>query len=364
VSPSDTKTDGVTLATIARAMGVSRTTVSNAYNRPDQLSAELRARVLETAKRLGYHGPDPVARTLRRGRTGSIGIVFDEALTYAFTDPAQVEFLQGVAGVCELQDSGLLLVPGALRASGHTVIGMALVDGFVIHSLAGGDPRIEAVEERGLPFVIVEGPPHPTAPSVGIDNRGGATAIIRHLLGLGHRRFGIISLPLSPGGPEGPASGSLQESARYDVTRDRLIGYREALEAAGISWNGVPVDTRINRFRSGGLAAAAMLDRKEPPTAIVAMSDELALGALAAAAERGMDVPRDLSVVGFDDAPSARRGRPALTTVRQPLAEKGAAAARLLLGSGSSPEHVVLATEPIVRDSSGPAPRTRKETST
>jgi LacI family transcriptional regulator len=119
----------------------------------------------------------------------------------------------------------------------------------------------------------------------------------------------------------------------------------------------VPVDVRENRFANGARAATALLELPDPPTAIVAMSDELALGALAAAREWGVEVPEQVSVVGFDDTPSARRGRPALTTVRQPLAEKGAAAARLLFGSGEDGGHVALPTEPILRDSSGPAPR-------
>ena len=104
-------TDRVTLATVADAVGVSRMTVSNAYNRPDQLSPELRERVLAAAQELGYSGPNPVARTLSRGETGSVGLVLDYPLTQAFTDPATVEFLHGVAAGCEERARGLSLVP-------------------------------------------------------------------------------------------------------------------------------------------------------------------------------------------------------------------------------------------------------------
>src|SRR5919204_3012027 len=100
-----------TLATVAEALGVSRMTVSNAYNRPDQLSPALREKILETAKELGYGGPDPVARTLKRGETGSVGVVLDYALTKAFTDAATVQFLHGVAAGCEERERGLALVP-------------------------------------------------------------------------------------------------------------------------------------------------------------------------------------------------------------------------------------------------------------
>jgi DNA-binding LacI/PurR family transcriptional regulator len=347
----------VTMATIAKTLGVSRTTVSNAYNRPNQLSPELRARILETAHVLGYSGPDPVASTLRRGRTGTIGLVFDEALPYAFTDPAQVLFLQGVADSCQQEGSGLLLVPAAGPGAGRDVILASLVDGFVVLGLPADDRRIEAVTDRGLPFVIVEGAPIDGVPFVGIDNRGGAQAVAQHLLDLGHRRFGVVSLPLSPDGFEGPASIERQQSARYDITADRMGGYREALDAAGIAWTTVPVDVRINRFRSGLAAAARLLDRPEPPTALLCMSDELALGAMEEAMKRGLDVPGDVSVVGFDDTPSASRSHPALTTVRQPLAEKGAAAAHVLLHDGPDhPRRVDLPTQVVVRGSSGPPP--------
>jgi DNA-binding LacI/PurR family transcriptional regulator len=354
------RNEPVTMATIARTLGVSRTTVSNAYNRPNQLSPELRARVLETAHALGYSGPDPVASTLRRGHTGTIGLVFDEALPYAFTDPAQVLFLQGVADTCQQQGSGLLLVPAAGPGAGRNVILTSLVDGFVVLGLAADDHRIEAVTDRGLPFVIVEGAPIEGVPFVGIDNRGGARAVAQHLLGLGHRRFGVVSLPLSPDGFEGPAPVERQQSARYDITADRLHGYRDALVAAGIDWSTVPVDVRVNRFRSGLAAAATLLDRPDPPTALLCMSDELALGAVEEAMTRGLNVPGDVSIVGYDDTPSASRSHPALTTVRQDLAEKGAAAAHVLLHDGPDhPRTVELPTEVVVRESSGrpPGPR-------
>jgi DNA-binding LacI/PurR family transcriptional regulator len=354
---TDLREETVTMATIAKTLGVSRTTVSNAYNRPNQLSPELRARVLETAHTLGYCGPDPVARTLRRGHTGTIGLVFDESLPYAFTDPAQVQFLQGVADACQAQGSGLLLVPAAGPSAGRNVILTSLVDGFVVLGLAADDHRLEAVTDRGLPFVIVEGSPINDIPYVGIDNHGGARAVAQHLLDLGHRRFGVISLPLSPDGFEGLAPIERQRAARYDITADRLRGYRDALEAAGIDWTTVPTDVRINRFRSGMMAAAALLDRSDPLTALLCMSDELALGAIEEATARGLSVPGDVSVVGYDDTPSASRGHPALTTVRQPLAEKGAAAAHVLLHDGPDhPRRVDLPTEVVVRGSSGPPP--------
>src|SRR5262245_27722509 len=321
----ETPHDSVTLATVAEALGVSRTTVSNAYNRPDQLRPELRERVLAKARALGYAGPDPVARTLRRGRTGALGLILGEALSYAFTDPAAVIVLQGVTGVCERHGFGLLLVPDA-PAQGLDVVRMALVDGFLVGGEPEGTERMRTVIERGLPFVVLDAPQQPGAPWVGIDDRAGAGAAARHLVDLGHRRFGVISGSLSSNGIQGRATLARQYGARYHGAKERLIGYREALEEAGVDWAGVAVEERPNRLHAGAAAAGALLDRASRPTAILAMTDELALGALAAAAERGVNVPQELSIVGFDDAPSAARARPPLTTIGQPLAEKGAVA--------------------------------------
>src|SRR3954453_3435559 len=130
-----------TLATVAQAVGVSRMTVSNAFNRPDQLSPALRERILATARELGYAGPDPVARTLSRGATGSVGVILDYPLTLSLTDPAAVEFLRGVGAGCEEHGRGLTLVP---RIAGRdaALVRNALVDGFVVYSVADGDVRL------------------------------------------------------------------------------------------------------------------------------------------------------------------------------------------------------------------------------
>jgi DNA-binding LacI/PurR family transcriptional regulator len=351
------KPDHVTLATVAEALGVSRTTVSNAYSRPDQLSPELRRRVLETARKLGYHGPDPLGRMLRRGTTGALGVIFDEPLQYAFSDPAAILFLQGIAAASERVGASVLVIPRSTAITGHGVIRNALVDGFVVECDAVGDERIAVLEERGLPFVMVDAPVHPAAPWVGIDDCGAARAAAEHLLALGHREIGVVSLPLAPDGFQGRAGLARQESARYGVSRDRLAGYRDALEAAGIEWGGVAVEERWpNGFDSGARSGAALLDRADRPTAILAMSDELALGVLHATGERGIEVPRELSIVGFDDTPSAGRAQPPLTTVRQPLEEKGAVAARLLLESSPAETRVELPAELVVRASTGPVP--------
>jgi DNA-binding LacI/PurR family transcriptional regulator len=348
----------VTLATLARELGVSRTTVSNAYNHPDQLSPALRSRVLEAARRLGYPGPDPLAATLSRGRVGALGLLFFDDLHYplrfAFSDPAHVLFLEGVADACGQAGVGLVLVGGGRSSD---LVRAALVDGFVCQYDVEGDERLQSVLERGLPLVVVDGPPPPGAGHVGVDDRGGAAMAARHLLELGHRRLGVVAAPLSPDPHEGPAGPERQAGARYGAIRERLLGYRAAAEEAGLDWAEVPVEERFPYGQEAGrAAAAALLGRADRPTALLAMSDELAFGALRAAEELGIAVPGELSVVGFDDTPPAELARPALTTVRQPHHAKGVAAARWLLDPNGRPASQVFPVELVVRASTAPPP--------
>jgi DNA-binding LacI/PurR family transcriptional regulator len=348
----------VTLATLARELGVSRTTVSNAYNHPDQLSPALRARVLDVADRLGYPGPDPLAATLSRGRVGALGLLFFDdphyPLRFAFSDPAHVLFLEGVADACGQAGVGLVLVGGG---RGTELVRAALVDGFVCQYDVEDDERIQAVTDRGLPLVVVDGPPRPGAGHVGVDDRGGAALAARHLLELGHRRLGVVAAPLSPDRYEGPAGPERQAAAGYQVIRERLLGYRAAVEGAGLDWAAVPVEERRPYGQDAGRrAAGALLDRPDRPTGLLAMSDELALGAMRAAEELGIAVPGELSVVGFDDTPPAALARPALTTVRQPHHAKGVAAAQWLLDPAGRPANQILPVELVVRASAAPPP--------
>jgi DNA-binding LacI/PurR family transcriptional regulator len=353
-----------TLAHVAARLGVSRTTVSNAYNRPDQLSPALRERVLAAARELGYAGPDPVARSLRRGRAGSIGFVFDANLRYVFNDPAAVLFLSGVATGCEEAGTGLALVP-QLPEGAAEVVRSALVDGYIMFCTPEDDERLDAVIARGLPYVLVDFSANVAGPRVNIDDRGGAREVARHLVDLGHRRFGVV-LPYSdePYGERAVSSAAHAEElsdpalrsphARWRclIRHQRLGGWREGLEAVGVDWSAVPVSSSPESDEESGYRAAApLLDRADRPTAILCLSDVLAFGVLRAARERGIQVPQELSVVGYDDIPDAATA--GLTTVFQDHAAKGEAAVRLLTSGG---DDVVLPTELVVRATSGPAP--------
>jgi DNA-binding LacI/PurR family transcriptional regulator len=349
-----------TLQTIADRLKVSRTTVSNAYSRPDQLNPALRQKILEVAKELGYAGPDAAARSLRRGRSGSLGLIFTETLSYAVTDPVSLLFLRGLAEATETAGVNLLLIPTPMdHEDGAAAVLDAVVDGFIVYSVAEDDARLQAALERRLPTVIVDQPRRKQAALVEIADRAGARAAAEHLLALGHRRFAVIAFPLSEDGYDGPAGPERQAAATFPISRARLEGYADALRAAGLRWEDVPVqEMPLNTRETGEDAAGILLDRTPRPTAILAFSDLLAAGALRAAATRGLRVPEALSITGFDNIAEAAQTRPPLTTVRQPLLEKGITAGRLILEGWpeDDPPEVLLPTELVVRASTGPAP--------
>jgi DNA-binding LacI/PurR family transcriptional regulator len=347
-----------TLASLAAELGVSRTTVSNAYNRPDQLSPQLRQRVLEAAKRLGYPGPDPLARSLRTRRAGAVGLLFTEALSYAFRDPGAVAFLEGLALACEDARTGLLLVP-AVEGSGTdaAVVARAAVDGFVVYSMPAGNPFLQLVLDRPVPTVIVDEPAGLTGVDfVGVEDRGGMAAVGRHLVELGHRRVGVVTSQLAADGRAGFADLDRQRAATYHVVRDRLQGLADGLATGGVPWASVPVsEVPANALAHGKRGAELLLDAYPDLTAVVGMSDIMALGVLAAMADRQLTAPADISVTGFDDTPVAREV--GLTTVRQPLLDKGRVAGELLLDTSErhGPRTRILPAELVVRTSTRPA---------
>ena len=346
----------VKLADVARAAGVSQGTASNVFSRPQLVRQEVRERVEECAKQLGYGGPDPKGRLLRAGKVNAIGVVVMDKLSYFFNDPYNREFMAGLAAVCDEHGAGVSLVSAVDQASAAWNIGSAVVDGFIVQCIEDGDRLIELARRRNLPFVAVDIDAGPNASSIWTDDQGGARQAAEHLIGLGHRRFGILSLEIVGDGQTGPVDRARRLSSRsYGGTRNRLRGYEEAFAAAGIDIEDVPIIESLNDRKGAAAGAAALFEAAPGMTAVLAMSDVLGLAVLDEARSRGVAVPGDLSVVGFDDVPEAARAEPPLTTIAQPIAEKGRRAAKLIL-EGGPPRNEVLPVKLVVRGTTAPPP--------
>jgi DNA-binding LacI/PurR family transcriptional regulator len=352
----------VTLQTIADRVGVSRMTVSNAFSRPDQLSPAMRRRILVAADELGYVGPDPTARALARGSTGAVGVLLTESLRSAFTDEIATGFLRAVAG--EFEPTGLALT--LLTTSTGSVVPArdVALDGAIVYSCVLDSEPLRWLRRRRIPQVHVDLPCVEGIPNVTIEDRAGARAAARHLVELGHHRIALI-LPGTD-----VEQGILTEPPQdlyHHVARERLHGWMDVLGPAGgrpvvlVQPKSVPPQetTRVRQ----------LLEMPRRPTAVLCYSDLIAVAVLDAAAESGLDVPGDLSVVGFDDAPLACRVRPGLTTIRQDVEAKGRAAARILTGLLSHPDppvpsapppvadRIVLPVELVIRGSTAPPPQ-------
>ncbi|PKV82956.1 LacI family DNA-binding transcriptional regulator [Streptomyces sp. TLI_146] len=336
-------TQAATLAEIAREAGVSAPTVSKVLNGRSDVAPATRERVEELLRRHGYRR--------RRGTQASplLELVFHE-LESAWA----MEVIRGVENVA--RDEGLSIVLS--ESSGRLTPGQSWVDGVLARRPTGvllvlsglNRSQQEQLAGRDIPFVVMDpaGDPGQEVPAVGTTNWDGGLAATRHLLHLGHRRIGLI------GGPAGMMCG-----------RARADGYRAALDMAGIAYDPELVregDFHHEAGRRFGLELLGMPDR---PTAVFAGNDLQALGLYEAARERGLRIPEDLSVVGFDDLPLARWVGPPLTTVRQPLTEMAEVAARMVidLAHGTRPGtlRVDLATSLVERSSTAP-PRTPPRT--
>ena len=315
---------------VAAEAGVSVMTVSYSFSQPARVAERTRRRVLEAASRLGYAGPHPGARSLRRGRTGTLGVVLGEHLTYAFTDPQATEFLAGIATVCVEHELGLTLIPVTGGPQDPARVREAAVDALVLWTTADDDPTLAVVAGLGLPAVVHGGPAVAGLGLVAVDDRSAACAV-------GGAAFrdaatpAVLSFPVNRARQPALLLGPDPAAAAYSVTRQRLQGYADATRDLGLDWAQVPVVVLARNDTVEAEAAAVRLLRDfEPPVdAVAAMSDELAFGVLRAARHLGVAVPGRLAVTGWDDTAA---GAPAgLTTIAQSLREQGELCARLVI---------------------------------
>ena len=348
-----------TLADVAGAAGVSVSTASLAFSGAGPIAAETRARVRDAAVRLGYHGPNPLGRSLRSGRSGIVAVVIGDQLRRSFRDPVSIQVLDGLVGTLGTMGLGVLLVP-AMPATDGTVgldplLETAPMDvAVLIWGARHSDPVLAALQRRGVPIVIGEGPEVPGIPLVGIEDRSGTERLVRHLTGLGHERIASVTLPFGRERRNGEVGAARMAELDWTPTRHRLEGIADA----GVTPT-VVVEASASLVEEGQATGRMVLDVPNPPTAVVAQSDLLAAGVLLAARDLGLRVPQDVSVAGFDGLDLPWMAPDVLTTVAQPLAAKGEAlgqaVARVL--AGESPEPVLLPVELRIGTTTGP-PRT------
>jgi DNA-binding LacI/PurR family transcriptional regulator len=250
-------------------------------------------------------------------RSGTIGVLIPQRLSTVFANPFMAELIQGLGELCEEHDLTMLLVP-PLDGSLEGAIRQASVDGFISLGLSPDDRALDMLDRIGIPTVLVDSEASPTHPAVNVDDTGGAEAAARHLLELGHRNLAIIVLP-----------PTRSQVAYTPTAARRLAGYRAALTQSDAP--APHVVTAGISMAAGARAFETLPKGSHRPTGVLAMSDVAAIGLMSAAQSAGMRVPEDLSVVGYDDLPMSSWTNPALTTVRQPIVEKGRMAARLLI---------------------------------
>lgn len=345
-----------TLKSIAADLGITHTSVSNAYNNPAKVSKELRDRIFAHARSLHYEGPNPAARSLRTGRCGAIGVLFNDQLSYAFTDPHDIAFLRGISSVCEEEGANIVLIPLKDKHPERLDTLTAIVDGYILNAPYKSNPTIRKALARGLPTVVVDFDA-PGLPSVLANDRAMMRQVVAHLLALGHRRIAIVTFPWTEN--HGEIYGLDRDfSDENYVVHERILGCRDAFDAAGIAQDGVLVCETLNSEEGGAHAVDRLLQRQRDLTAIVCFSDRLAHGVIAACEAVGRPVPGRMSVTGYDgiDPPGRTPSGPRLTTVRQNAFEKGRKAAeRLLCDSDGGAAPIGIDAQFIVGDSSAAA---------
>jgi DNA-binding LacI/PurR family transcriptional regulator len=271
-----------------------------------------------------------------------------------------------VAQVCDQRGASLTLVTG-VGEDNTWGIRNAVVDGFIIHRFE--EAAIIEARRRDLPCVFVDMDGDRQASSVRIDDRNGARLAASHLVAQGHTKVAIFSVLR-----ETPSEGNFvfhraprrrtQLSSRFALDRDRLAGYLDALEKVGLKANDIPiVETWADVPDAAAAGTAALLDAIPEITAVLAMTDVQALGIMAEAQRRGLRVPEDLSIMGFDDIPESALSHPPLTTISHPITKKGSVAAELLFDE-TAKRHVVLPVSLVERASvaAPPSPKRRRLT--
>lgn len=335
----------LTLADVAAALGVSRTTVSNAFNRPEQLSRALREQVLAKARELGYFGPDPAARAMRSSAVHEVAVVFHHDLRYVLSDPLSLAFLRGVARELDARELSVQLIPRLGRRVEQGAAFQATADALIVH--AELDPALapEAAAAR-KPLVLVDAFVAGVT-SIGTQDRRGGELAMAHALSRRPDRVIVLSFPIDADARAALARPEPPTAHTGHIASERLAGYLQAAREAGFPMaqiDRIEVDERFPDAAAEALAPLRGRYAAGTRLAVVAMSDRMALAARSTLA--GWSGITTVSLVGFDDVPDAAAA--GLSTVRQDAEHKGELAVRALLDGLPG---LLLPVELVVRDS-------------
>lgn len=315
----------VTLSEVAHAAQVSLSTASIAFSGAGPISSATKAKVLKAAEDLGYQGPNPTAASLRTGRSGVIGVVVDDDLRHSFRDPVSIHILDGIAETLGTSGYGMLLIPRRDAAGRpHPLLASAMVDAAIMfYGVLPRDPAVSVLRRRKIPMVAMNGTPSGVT-LIEVDERAGMRAVGEHLRERGHTRVALATIPYGDERRSGWVDPGLAPA--HSVTAERLAGIIDAgLDPVGI-W-----ECRGSLVDEGIRAGNALLDLQPRPSALVGFSDLIAAGMVLAAEERGLTLPTDVAIAGFDgvDLPWLPGHR--LTTIDQPRRDRGALAARVAI---------------------------------
>ncbi|MDH3428902.1 MAG: LacI family DNA-binding transcriptional regulator [Gammaproteobacteria bacterium] len=339
-----------TITDVARVAGVSIKTVSRVVNHEPNVRESTQAKVEKAIAELNYR-PDQSARNLASHRSRLIGLVYDDPSAYDLPSSGYIIRMQkGALSACRAAHYELLIHPCDYRKKQVIAQLKSLIEetrpaGIIVAAPLSNMPKVVgAIESTGTPFVrLSPGKRNGKQLSVATNDREASAEMTRYLASLGHTRIAFIT-----GHP------------RHKAVGNRLRGYRDGLQQSGLTFSEQLVVAGDNSFSSGEAAAAELLGRKPPPTAIFAANDDMAAGVIRVADRLGIDIPRQLSVAGFDDIALARQVYPTLTTIRQPLATMAERAALALIRDARE-DHSSKGTEVVpatlqIRESTGPAP--------
>lgn len=336
------------LKTVAAALQVSVATVSNAFNRPDQLSADLRQKILQQCAELGYSGPNAAARSLRTGKSGIIAILLSDTLEYSVSDPVANQLIKGVAEELQQQGRDLLLLSGTHNSNSSSA--EAVPDGFIFYGAPNNLVQLERIMRQHKPMITVDCN-IPGLPSVNIDNFSTARESALHAFGRMPGKVAVLGLRLIDSDRVCRIQPHELYASEQAISRRRLEGY---LAAAAMTGRDIPAQAvwhiPVNQHEQALMAAREALQQADRPSVLLCMSDRIALAALMVARELAIAVPEELVIVGFDGIEEGERCFPALTTIQQHSVEKGRVAARRLL-AGDLTGETELPCDLVIRQS-------------